>query len=56
MAYGIGVWVIADEIGMHAAGFATRPSDYPLSRHATALASHLVFGLSVEAVRRALRG
>jgi putative membrane protein len=54
--YGIAVWLIADEIGMHAAGFATKPTDYPPSRHAAALATHLVFGLSVEAVRRALRG
>jgi len=54
--YGIGVWLIADEIGMHAAGFASRPTDYPLSRHASALATHIVFGLSVEAVRRLMRG
>lgn len=54
--FGIAVWLIADEIGMHAAGFATHPADYPLSRHAAALASHIVFGASVEGVRRALRG
>ena len=54
--YGIAVWLVADEIGMHAAGFATAPEDYPPSRHAAALASHIVFGLTVEAVRRALRG
>lgn len=54
--YGIGVWLFADEIGMHAAGFATRPDDYPVSRHAAALASHIVFGLTLEGVRRALRG
>lgn len=55
-AYGIGIWLIADEIGMHAAGFATTPTDYPPSRHAATLASHIVFGLTVEAVRRMLRG
>jgi uncharacterized membrane protein YagU involved in acid resistance len=54
--YGIGVWLVADEIGMHAAGFATSPRDYPLSRHASALATHIVFGLTVEGVRRLLRG
>jgi putative membrane protein len=56
MAYGIAVWLIADEIGMHALGFASKPTDYPVSRHAATLASHLVFGLSLEAVRRLLRG
>ena len=54
--YGIAVWLIADEIGMHAVGFATKPTDYPLSRHAATLATHVVFGLSVESVRRAMRG
>ena len=54
--YGIGVWLFADEVGMHAAGFATHPADYPASRHAAALASHIVFGLTLEGVRRAIRG
>jgi hypothetical protein len=54
--YGIAVWLIADEIGMHLGGFATKPTDYPLSRHAATLATHIAFGLSVEAVRRGLRG
>ena len=56
LAFGATVWLIADEVGMHAAGFAKSPADYPLSRHATTLGSHLVFGLTVEAVRRAIRG
>ena len=56
LPYGVTVWLIADEIGMHAAGFATKPTDDPLSRHASTLATHMVFGLTVEAVRRALRG
>ena len=54
--FGIAVWLIADEIGMHAAGFATHPADYPLSRHAAALASHIVYGMTVEGVRRTVRG
>jgi hypothetical protein len=54
--YGFTVWVLADEIGMHAAGFATHPADYPLSRHAATLATHLVFGVTVEGVRRLIRG
>ena len=54
--FGAAVWIIADEIGMPAAGLARRPDAYPPSRHASSFASHLVFGLTVEAVRRALRG
>jgi Protein of unknown function (DUF1440) len=54
--FGVGVWLLADEIGMHAAGFATKPTDYPASRHAATFATHVVFGLTVEAVRRLLRG
>jgi hypothetical protein len=37
-------------------GFATNPTDYPLSRHAAALGTHLVYGAMVEGVRRILRG
>ena len=54
--FGAAVWLVADEIGVPLAGFASKPTDYPLSRHAAALASHLVFGLTVEGVRRALLG
>ena len=54
--YGVAVWLGADEIGVPLAGFATNPADYPLSRHLSALASHVVFGLTVEGVRRALLG
>lgn len=53
---GAAVWLVADEIGMQAAGFARKPTDYAASRHAAALGSHLVFGLTVECVRRALAG
>ena len=31
------------------------PQDYPTSVHAEALASHLVYGLATEGVRRAIR-
>jgi len=54
--FGTAVWVAADEIGMPLAGFASDPRNYPLSRHAAALGSHIVFGVTVEAVRRLLRG
>lgn len=54
--FGASVWLAADEIGMPLAGFATNPAHYPLSRHAAAFGTHLVFGVTVEAVRRLLRG
>lgn len=54
--FGAVVWLAADEVGLPAAGLARNPTTYPLSRHAAALGSHLVFGLTVEGVRRLLRG
>jgi hypothetical protein len=54
--FGTAVWIAADEIGMPLAGFASHPRNYPLSRHAAAFGSHIVFGLTVEGVRRLLRG
>ena len=54
--FGTAVWLGADEIGVPLAGFASDPRDYPLSRHAAALGSHVVFGLTVEGIRRLLRG
>jgi putative membrane protein len=54
--FGTAVWLAADEIGVPLAGFAAPPTNYPLARHAAALGSHAVFGLTVECVRRSLRG
>ena len=54
--FGTAVWLAADEIGLPLAGFSSSPFEYPPSRHAAALASHVVFGLTVEGVRRILRG
>jgi hypothetical protein len=55
LPFGAAVWIAADEIGVPLAGLARNPIEYPVYRHLTALASHLVFGLTVESVRRALR-
>ena len=56
LPFGASVWMSADEIGMPLLGVSDPPTELPLSRHASALGSHLVFGLTVEAVRRTLRG
>jgi putative membrane protein len=54
MPFGIVVWAVADEVGMPAAGLARRPSDYPPTDHLASFTSHLVFGATMEGVRRLL--
>jgi putative membrane protein len=56
LPFGAAVWLIADEMGVPLAGFAGPPTEYPIARHASALGSHLAFGLTLEAVRRLLLG
>lgn len=55
-AYGAGVWLVADEGMVPAFGLAKPPHKHPMSVHVNALLSHLVFGLTLEVVRRVLRG
>ena len=54
--FGAVVWLTADEGSVPALGLSKSPTEYPLSIHAYALASHLVFGLATGLVRRAVRG
>ena len=53
--FGAAVWLIADEGIVPAAGLSKSPAEYPPQIHAYALTSHLVFGLTTEVVRRAVR-
>ncbi|MDQ3255282.1 MAG: DUF1440 domain-containing protein [Acidobacteriota bacterium] len=53
--YGASVWVVADEGVVPALGLSKPSEEYPLSIHAAALTSHLVYGLTAEIVRRAVR-
>lgn len=55
LPFGAAVWVLADEALVPAVGLSKAPTEYPLSIHLYALASHLVFGVSTEAVRRTVR-
>lgn len=55
LPFGATVWLIADEGVVPALGLSKSPLDYPLSIHAYALASHLVYGLMTELVRGAVR-
>jgi putative membrane protein len=53
--FGAVFWMTADEMAVPLLGLAKPPTEYPLSTHVYALASHLVYGLTAEVVRRAVR-
>ncbi len=55
LPFGAAVWLSADEGIVPAAGLSKSPAQYPLSIHAYAFAAHLIFGLTTELVRRAVR-
>jgi putative membrane protein len=56
LPFGAAFWLVADETAVPLLGLSKGPTEYPLSTHAYALASHLVYGLTAEAVRRTVRG
>jgi hypothetical protein len=56
LPYGTAFWLVVDEGAVPSLGLSKGPTEYPLSTHAYALASHLVFGVTAEGVRRLLRG
>lgn len=53
--FGAAVWLGADEAALPLLGLSKPPTEYPASTHAYALASHFVYGLTTDAVRRVLR-
>jgi putative membrane protein len=55
LPFGAVVWLAADEGVVPLLGLSKAPTEYPLSTHAYSLASHFVYGLTTEAVRRAVR-
>lgn len=55
LPFGAAVWLLADDIAVPALGLSKSPTEYPLSTHAYALSSHLVYGLTTDLVRRLLR-
>lgn len=55
LPFGAAVWLVADEMVVPLLGLAEDPPEYPLSTHVYSLCSHLIYGLTTEAVRRALR-
>ena len=52
--FGTLLFALADEVAVPLAGFSGKPSEYPVSSHLRALASHIVYGASAEAVRATL--
>jgi hypothetical protein len=55
LPFGVAVWLIADEIIVPALGLSEPPTKISLSTHAYSIASHLVYGLTTEVVRREVR-
>jgi uncharacterized membrane protein YagU involved in acid resistance len=56
VAYGAAVWLFGDEIAVPALGLSKGPTEYPAKLHADVFFKHLVFGLCLEAGRRAAKG
>jgi putative membrane protein len=55
LPFGAAFWLIADETAVPLLGLSKGPTEYPLSTHIYAFASHLVYGVTAEFSRRALR-
>jgi putative membrane protein len=55
MPFGTALWLAADEVAVPALGLSKKPSESPASVHAYALASHLVYGVTTNVVRRLVR-
>ena len=55
LPFGAAVWLVADDVIVPALGLAKPATQYPLSTHAYALSSHLVYGLTTDIVRQAVR-
>jgi hypothetical protein len=55
LPFGAAFWLVADETAVPLLRLSKPPAEYPVSTHVYALASHLVFGLTAEFVRRKLR-
>jgi putative membrane protein len=55
LPFGAAFWLVVDETAVPAFGLSKPPTEYSVSTHVYALASHLVYGLTAEIVRRTLR-
>jgi hypothetical protein len=55
LPFGVAFWLVADETAVPLLGLSKPPTEYPVSTHVYALASHVVYGLTAELVRRGVR-
>jgi len=55
LPFGAVFWLLADEITVPLLGLSKGPAAYPVSTHVYAFASHLVYGVTAELGRRAVR-
>ena len=55
LPFGAVFWLVADEVAVPLLGLAKAPTQYPVSTHVYALASHVVYGVTAELSRRAVR-
>jgi putative membrane protein len=55
LIFGASLFAVADEIAVPALRLSSKPAESPLSSHLYGLASHLVYGVSTEMVRRGVR-
>ncbi len=54
LPFGAALWLAGDEIAVPAFGLSKGPTEYPVSSHLQALASHAVYGVTTDVVRRAM--
>lgn len=55
LPFGAALFVGADEVALPVLKLSRGPREYPLSTHLYGLSSHIVYGLTIELVRRAVR-
>jgi putative membrane protein len=55
LPFGAAFWLVVDETAVPLLGLSKGPTQYPLSTHVYALTSHLVYGLTTELMRQAVR-
>lgn len=55
LPFGAAFWLTADETMVPALGLSDPPWEHPPAMHLYSLAAHLVYGLTLETVRRAVR-
>ena len=54
LPFGAALWLAGDEIAVPAFGLSKGPTEYPVSSHLQALASHVVYGVTTDLVRRGM--